>query len=613
MAARDQDPRRHLLALLLLLVCGALLWTSERDRSVTADEQLHLIRGHAFWWTHDTRLSYAHPPLANAITSLPYAGRGDDPWGLGTRPNGEPRLPSARALDPETTHAEALPQLSGWDVGQPLYVSTGYFRHDFATAKAELTGGRRMMMLWTLGLGLFIYVWCERRWGFVAAIISLGLFSVHPTLLAHGRLVTTDMPMTATAFVSLAALIGWIERPGWGRAALFGLAATVMVLSKHSGIAFVVVMSLIVLGAALLGRGGFAPAENAPNTAAARARRVGVVAGQLVLIAAVMFLAIDTIYLFDRVGLSVAEILAEPEPHNWISSGFDYQMLERSPIGKLPRSWRLPLPYTWLVGVATVSVQNGMGHGHYFFGMRAHAGHPLYFPVMLFAKSPTGLLALVGVGAALLVARVRAGLRPSVATSVLVLFGAVTLASACASSINIGVRHVLPLMPIMVVLAGRAGQLLAQRAPGTPRWLAVGRRGPALVLVCVLGCAGGAAWTFPAWLGDFNAVVGGPAGGHEISVIGEDWGQDLGDLATLAEQQEWTQVAYHTTFPLRREELEARGLKVDKIGCDDPARAGDPVVIHLSDWVRRPKCFAWLGERDPDFVVNEHLLVFAPE
>jgi hypothetical protein len=613
MTAREQDPRRHLLALALLLLCGALLWTSERDRSVTADEQLHLIRGHSFWWTHDARLSYAHPPLANAITSLPYAGRGDEAWGLGATPDGQPRSASARALDPALSHAQAIQQLPGWDQMEPMGVSSAYFRHDFPTAKAELLGGRRMMMLWTLALGLFIYAWCERRWGFGAAILSLTLFSLHPTLLAHGRLVTTDMPMSATAFVSLAALIAWIERPSWGHAALFGLATTAMVLSKHSGVAFVVVMSLIVLGAALLGRGGFAAMQGS-----GRARPVAIVASQLTLIAIVMIFALDAIYMFDRVGLSVDEILAQPEPHNWISQKYDYQMLERSPLAKLPGWLRLPFPYTWLAGVATVSVQNGMGHGNYFFGIRGDAGHPLYFPVMLFAKSPTGLLVLLGVGMSLFVARTRARVRPSVATVVLVLFAAVTLASACAVGINIGVRHVLPLMPIMVVLAGRAGQLLMiatpeQRSPGIPRSLAQGRRAPALVLACVLGCAGGAAWSFPNWLGDFNVLVGGSAGGHRMSVIGEDWGQDLGDLATLAEQQGWAQISYHTNFPLRREELEARGLKVRKLGCKQAYLGPDPVVIHLSDWVRRRQCFAWLGERAPSFVVNAHLLVFVTE
>ena len=601
--ARANDPRRHLLALVLLLVCGALLWTSERGRSITADEQLHMIRGHAFWWTHDTRLSYAHPPLANAITSLPYAGRGGEVWGVGRTPTGQPRQPSKR-VPPETEVRDVLPQLRGWDTSQPLSVSTSYFHHDFRKARAELTGGRRVMMLWTLGLGLFLYLWAERRWGFAAGIVALALFSLHPTLLAHGRLVTTDMPMAAASTLSLAALIRWIEAPGWGRAALFGLAAAFMVACKHSGLPFVVVMSFMVLGAAALGRGGFAERER-------RARAVGEVTLQLAAIAVFVIFTLDAIYLFDRVGLTVAEILAEPEPHNWISKKFEYALLERSPIAKLPDGLPLPFPYPWLVGLATVSEQNAMGHGDYFFGPREHLGHPLYFPVMIVAKSPTALLCLLGLGAWLVVARWRAGQRPSVATSVLLIFAALTLASACGSRINIGVRHVLPLMPILILFAARSAQLVIDdEGPGVPRWLVRPWVRRSLLGAGLAASVAGAAWTFPAWLGDFNVLVGGPEGGHEISIIGEDWGQDMGDVALLANEQGWERVVYYGSFPLRADEMRMRGVKVSKIKCKKEYSTRDPAVVHVTDWVRRRGCLGWLGEREPDYVVNHHMLVF---
>lgn len=600
---------RHLIACVLLLCCGALLWTSERGRSLTADEPLHLIRGHAWWWTHDTKLSYAHPPLPNVITSLPAAARGSERWGLGATPDGQPRTRPERGSEPDATRAEALASMRAWAAAEPLDVSTAYFRHDFRLARDELTAARRVMMLWTLALGLFVYVWVERRWGYRAALVSLSLFALHPTLLAHGRLVTTDLPAAATVMFSLAALIGWIEKPGWTRAALFGLATTAMVLSKHSGLAYVVVMSLMLLGAAALGRGGFAALPGS------RLRHVAITGAQLAVVALAMILAIDAIYMFDRVGLSVAEILAEPEPHNWISKKHDYELLEHSPLAKLPRGLPLPFPYTWLVGLATVSEQNAMGHGRWFFGPRASGGHPLYFPVMLLAKSPTGLLVLLGVGLGLFVARVRARRDLSVATLptwVLLGFGGFVLASACASNINIGVRHVLPLVPIMIVLAGRSAALLLERAAELPAWLARGQRATAVVGGCVLGCVIGAAWTFPTWLGDFNLLVGGPRGGHRISVIGEDWGQDLADLADTAHERGWSSLAYHTSFPLRREELESHGIEVHKFSCDEPPPGPEPepVVVHLSDWERRRNCFAWLRDRRPAHVINHHLLVF---
>lgn len=589
----EGSPRRHLLALILLALCATLLWTSERGRSATADEPLHLIRGHALWWNQTARLSFAHPPLANAITSLPAAGLGDDPWGPPKTSSGE-LLEREPELDPQTPRAEALTTLAGWKTANPLPLSSDYFRHDFLRAKAELTGARRMMMLWTLALALFCYVWLEQRYGWTAGILGLALFSVHPTLLAHGRLVTTDMPLVATTMLSLAAAIAWIERPSWGRVGLFGLATTAMVLSKHSGVAFTVVLGLIVLGAAALGRGGFAGQDG-------RLRRAARVSGQLAVVALFMLVAIAAIYRFDRVGLTVAEILAEPEPHNWIGDKYDYELLERSPIAKLPDSLRLPVPYTWLVGIATVSKQNAMGHGNYFFGLRGRAGHPLYFPVMMFAKSPTGLLILLGAGLAIALRRLRRREWPSLTTTVLLIFAAVTLASACASRINIGVRHVLPLMLISIVFAARSGQLLM-----------TGPRGArALVIVSLLGCGLGAAWTFPTWLGDFNLLVGGPSGGHRISIIGEDWGQDVGDVGDLALARGWERVVYYTNFPLRREELESRGIEVEKLGCDEPYYGEDPLIVHVSEWLRRGSCFAWLGDRQPTYVVNHHILIFA--
>ena len=602
----SSDRRRHLIALALLALCAVLLWTSERGRSLTADEPLHLIRGHAFWWNDTARLSYAHPPLANAITSLPYAALGDAPWGPDMTPSGELLPPGLGEGDEhELTRAEALPTITGWKVVNPLTISSDYFRHDFLRAKAELTGARRMMMLWTLALALFLYVWMERRYGWTAAIVALALFSVHPTLLAHGRLATTDMPLAATALFSLAAVIAWIERPSWTRVAMFALATTAMVLSKHSGVVFTVVMSFIVLGAAALGHGGFAERGQLDHTRA-RLRRTAIVAGQLALVALVMITAIAAIYRFDRVGLSVAQILAEPEPHNWISTRHEHQLLEHSVIGKLPPGLRLPFPYTWLVGLATVSEQNAGGHGNYFFGLRSRSGHPLYFPVMLFAKTPTGLLILLGAAAGFAFSRLRRREWPSLTTTVLAIFAAVSLASACASNINIGVRHVLPLMLIMIVFAARAAQLLLDGA-----LVRIGARGgQVVVLACLLISGAGAAWTFPAWLGDFNLLVGGPTGGHRISVIGEDWGQDVGDLGQLALDQGWERVVYYTKFPLRREELESLGLEVEKIGCDDPYYGDDPIAVHISDWVRRGSCFAWLRDRAPSHVVNHHILVF---
>lgn len=577
---------RHLAALLVLVMCACLLHASERGRTITADESLHLIRGHAFWWTQSAQLSVAHPPLANAITSLPFALDGDDPW--------DPAQPQGQSK------AEALRELPGWSVANPLPMSRHYFRHDFIAAKIELGIARHVMMVWTLVFAATLYLWCERRWGFTTGILALILASLHPTLLAHGQLVTTDLPATATTAWGLMALIAWIERPSGWRLLTFVPAVSAMVLVKHNGPVFVLVFAAILLGFAWRGAAGFRDPL--------RWRRVGVTFVQLVVAALFVGLAIAAAYQFDRIGLRVDELLALPEPHNWIARRRDGNVLDASFLRFLPDGLRLPFPYTWLLGVASVGEQNELGHGRYFFGMYGRAWHPLYFPVMLFAKSPTGLLALLGLAGWLGWRRRRT---LSSASVVLLVFLVVCLSLACLSRINIGVRHALPLVPIMIVFAARAGALLWEQVDARPAWLRARARARGFVIACVLANAAGAAWTFPHWLGDFNVLVGGPAGGHFISIVGEDWGQDLGDVAAALDQRGVTRVRYYTTFFLRQDELEHAGLAVDRLRCKKPYHGPDPIVLHRTDWIRqRTSCFEWIGEREPDLVINHHMLVF---
>ncbi|NVB37562.1 hypothetical protein G6O69_06940 [Pseudenhygromyxa sp. WMMC2535] len=633
--ARSKHWARHLLALALLAICGVLSWTSERGRTLTADEPLHLIRGQAWLWTYDAQLSYAHPPLANVITALPHIGGGEEPWGEDRGVDGSPD-PEARLLtrmrrglvqpEPTATRAEAMQQLWQWEVANPLRVSQHYFTHDFQRAEAELTTSRRVMMAITLAFALFFYLWTERRYGWTTGILSLALLVFQPTLIAHGRLVTTDIPAMAAVFLSLAATIAWIERPGWARVGWFCLATTVMVLTKHSGLVIVLVLSGMLILAAGLGLGGFAGRgvkEGAGDGGAARwrgwGRRAAVVVGQLAVVAVVMILAIDAAYFFDRVGLSVSEIIAQPEPQNWLWRRYRHQLVERSFLGKLPDPLPMPFPYTWLVGLATVSKQNASGHGGYFYGLNSHLSHPLYFPVMLAVKTPLGVLGLLGLAGASVVGMVRTRRWPSVATGVLAVFALVNLISLMSSHINIGVRHAATLLPIMALFAGRAGALLFDPAARRALWgERLGRfferplARAAVLSLCLGSGVAAVATSFPAYLGYFNALAGGPGGGRWISVIGEDWGQDLGDVAEAAEEHGWTRVAYYSHFPLRREALEARGLEVTRMGCKRRYRGPDPMIVHLSDWVRRQNCFRWLEGREPVAFVNYNVLLFAP-
>ena len=97
----------------------------------------------------------------------------------------------------------------------------------------------------------------------------------------------------------------------------------------------------------------------------------------------------------------------------------------------------------------------------------------------------------------------------------IVIFGG----AAMMATINIGVRHILPIYPFVVLLAGAAVSVL----------ISTGRR--ALAAAAVAAALIEPALVYPHTLAFFNVLAGGPSHGSEYLVDSNlDWGQDLKGL-----------------------------------------------------------------------------------
>jgi hypothetical protein len=138
-------------------------------------------------------------------------------------------------------------------------------------------------------------------------------------------------------------------------------------------------------------------------------------------------------------------------------------------------------------------------------------GFALYYPLALLVKSPIPFLLLAGSGVVLVLRRYR-GWRPLAP----VLAAAALLAVCSLGRINIGVRHVLPIFPLLCIPAAAAAHRL---------W-AGGR--VARTVVLALG-----AWqiavpivAYPHWLAYFNEAAA-PHAARILTDSDLDWGQDL--------------------------------------------------------------------------------------
>lgn len=442
------------------------------------DEQNHLARGLTYWRTGDPRLSVEHPPLVNLLSTLP----------LLTMPEITLPLdhPSWERRPPDVFWYVFAEQLL-WQQNRDLDIQKMMFL------------ARLPVVYLLIGLALLGGIVARRMWGRRAALPVFLLLLFDPNLLAHGRYTTTDLG--GTLFIFLASFLLWRlwQGPGGVRAWLWAaLGIGLAFSSKLSALAFVPIWAL---QAAL-------PLYGAQKRGAAAAAR----------------------RLAELLAAGLAALLVV-----WLVFGLEwgaYHFLDPRLSGF--NALRGPLP-TFLAGIERILLLSEGGRPAFLLGQFSNDGFLFYFPIALLVKTPLLSLIFFAAAAAVLL------LIPSTRDRALFLLlpAAAYMGLSMASALNIGYRHLLPILPFLYVLVGG---LLAEpvRARLAAKWPGWGRRPwpAALLALLVLSLLSIDLRLHPHYLSTFNSLAGGPAKGHRVLVDSNiDWGQDLLRLrAWLAEE-----------------------------------------------------------------------------
>jgi hypothetical protein len=204
----------------------------------------------------------------------------------------------------------------------------------------------------------------------------------------------------------------------------------------------------------------------------------------------------------------------------------------------------VPVPAPeWLRGILATREHVQGGHPSYLLGRVSMGGWWYFFPVVLAVKTPLAFIGLVLAGVAALRRNSGAGWQRWVP-----LYCSTALLLACLmSTINLGVRHILPLYPFLAITAGAgAGFLLENR-----RRVMV-TAGALLLAWHVLSSAS----AHPEYLSYFNEL----AGRHPERILAEsdiDWGQDVHRLSLAARALHIPElsIAYFGTADLNRHGL----------------------------------------------------------
>lgn len=547
-----------LATMVVFMVGGALHDTP------TVDEPNHIVRGMALLETGDGRLNIAHPPLANLVQAVP-----------------------GRILG----HSFEVESREGWESWNLDEVIESIIAADYEAFREVLFAGRFSTLVSSLLLGVYLYFLTRERFGIAAARATLVILALHPVFLAHGRLVTTDLAITMGVVLTAGELWRYLTRPGLARLLSLGAALGFACAAKFTGVFLVVPLVFLVVLHAEKGSVRFPQPK--------RSSRFLHAARDLAIVGVLACLIVNLSYGFDRTGMTVGEILRhEPQPTNWITQNYEGQVLERaSLLPALPAWLPVPFPYPYVFGLFTIKAQNEKGHAGWFMGEKAWFGHPLYFPIMGVIKSPIGLLALFLIG---IVSFFRGRRRwkelamdPLVAIPVF--FGVVLLNA----QIQIGVRHAMPVLVFTVVFAGWA----AARAWDGGSWKRAG-------VVCAIALLAMETMTaHPHHISHFSWLIGGPSVGHEVTIMGEDWGQDVAELARVAQDEGLEPLLYQPYGKSAFPELARRGLRARRLACGERVEGPGWYAIHAAH-ARRGICLSVPSDRRPDRIINHHIWLY---
>jgi hypothetical protein len=469
-----------------LLLYGGLALASLRQSSATYDEGAHLPAGYSYLVTGDHRLNPEHPPLVKILAAAPLlllpdvVFKSDDgAWAAGRQ----------------------------WELGRR-------FLYAWNDADRLLFWGRLPMV----ALGAFlcgaVFLWTRSRFGTAAALLA-GFFAVlSPDLLAHGRLVTTDVAMALFYFLTVVSFDGLLRRATWLRLVATGLAAAAAASSKFSApVLFPVLIALVLLAAFSDGESTLALGSTVRSPGRGWPR-IKVGAALLLPVLLLAWLGLWASYGFARPLSSDPAVRAELLASTLRDDG--QTVVARAALAA-ERAGLLPEAY---VRGFLFSYRHAEGRPTFLLGRLSDQGFPYFFLATFALKTPLPLIVLLAASVAL-------GRRamPWRDAFVLVLPVAGYLLLTQARGLNIGHRHLLPIYPFLFVAAGQVAARAWQEG-------GAGRRPLRLAVWALVAWYGvGTLRVHPHYLAYFNEIAGGPAGGYHCLVDSSlDWGQDLKGL-----------------------------------------------------------------------------------
>ena len=485
----------NIIAIALLLIMFFAAATSIKDDSLTMDELAHLPAGYSYLTQKDMRLNPEHPPLIKDLAALPLL------FIKGIK------FPSDVSFWKDDVNGQ-------WSFGWYFLFQAGN------PADQMIFWGRIPMILIMIVLGFYVFKWTRELFGNNAGLLALFLYSFSPTILAHGRLVTTDVGAAAGVFISIYYFLKALSSPTKKNIILSGVSLAIAELFKFSAILLLPAFVFYGLAWWLMKLG------NLKQTLKV-----------LISVFVLAFVLIWPVYEYHVWNYPPEKQAKDAEVY--LSSYPDFI--------KKPVFWaaknQVLRPYAqYATGLLMVFNRVSGGNTTYFMGEVSNKGWRYYFPLVYAMKETLAfhILSIISLVYAFWFIAKYEGKNLGNKTLNLVksyfpefaclAFMGLYWATSIFGKLNIGVRHLLPVFPLTILLVSGAISVWMKEPYLKFKKLVLA----ALILWQVISVAS----VYPHFLSYFNELAGGSKNGYIYVVDSNyDWGQDLKRLNNWANEK----------------------------------------------------------------------------
>ncbi len=570
-----------IVGLLLTVMFFTMLASSVGDSGIV-DEIAHIPAGYSYLTTGDFRINPEHPPLIKSLSAVPLLFLG---------------------LKFPYKYWQAYGN-NQWELGWK-------FIYHFGNNPDRIFFWARIpIILLALLLGYFVFRWARELYGAKAGIFALFLYSFSPNIIAHSRFVTTDLGMTIFYVLAVYFFGRFLKNPTKRNVVIAGVIFGLAQLAKFSAVLLGPIFIILVILKAY-SESKFIKQEDKSwisNLLAYLFNKKVFKNGlkylaKLILIFTIALALILLVYWVHtfRMPLAVCEdLIKESIPTNQnIQNGLITISHFSRPLAQ------------YLLGLAMVFAHVGGGHTAFLLGGFSRVGWWYYFPVAFLVKTPIPTLIFLVLAIALI-----RKFKWKFSEWLLIVPVIFYFLISIKGSLNIGVRHLLPIYPFIFIyvskLAPGIQQLALNSVKFSKKWLF-----NSFYLFFAILC-GWYLWTslsiYPYYVAYFNEAIG-PKNGYKYLVDSSlDWGQDLKRLTKYVEENN------------------IKNIKVDYFGGGVPqyyipdsiewhsqyGKTSGPIAISAT-FLQMSKFYAplenqpsyqWIEKYEPETVIGHSIFVY---